>query len=74
METWLLILLIVLGVLVICLTAFLVWWFALRKKKDPDRNIQVTCSTCGTQLEMDKYNPPPKIVCTNCGKEGPVKF
>ena len=75
MEIWLIIVLIVVGVLVLAGIGFLLWWFVFRKKReDPDRYMTVTCSTCGQQSKIDKYDPPPKIVCSNCGKEGPVKF
>ncbi|MDP6156828.1 MAG: hypothetical protein QF682_11955 [Candidatus Thermoplasmatota archaeon] len=71
---WVVALIIVLCVIVIGTAAFLIWWFLLRKKKEnPDRNMSVTCSTCGNSIKIDKYNPPTKIVCPNCGKEGPVK-
>ena len=70
---YLIALIIVLGVIVTGTAAFLIWWFLFRKmKEEPDCYMSVTCSTCGNSINIDKYNPPTKIACPNCGKEGPV--
>ena len=75
LDTWLIILFIIIGIVVLFAVGFLIWRFLLRpKKEEPDRFMTVTCETCSNQLKIDKYDPPTKIVCTNCGKEGPVKF
>lgn len=75
MEVWILILIIAGPVILLALAAFLIWWFAIRDKgNDPDRYTEVTCSTCGTQTKIDKFDPPRKVVCPNCGKEGPIKL
>ena len=75
LATWLIVLFIIIGIVVLVTAAFLIWWFLLRPKKGKtDRYMTVTCSTCAHQLKIDRYDSPTKIVCTNCGKEGPVKF
>lgn len=67
------VLLISAAVIVMGLLAFILWRYVLRKRRtDPDNSIGVTCSTCGTHTRFDRDNAPSKMVCPNCGKEGPV--
>lgn len=74
MDSWLIII-IVLGIIIVAAAVFLAWWFGSRQKKNDTGNyMEVTCSTCVHRSRIDKDNPPMKIICPNCGKEGPVRI
>ena len=74
MDSWLIII-IILGIIIVAAAVFLAWWFRSRQKKNDTGNyMEVTCSTCVHRSRIDKDNPPIKIICPNCGKEGPVRI
>jgi len=74
MESWLIIITILSIIIVAAAISLACWFLSRREKNDPGNYMEVTCSTCVHRSRIDKDNPPIKIICPNCGKEGPVRI